>query len=345
MRWFAGIACLLALLIMLLPNLGAQDKKDPDKPALKADPKKDVADKKDPEKKDVEKKDAKKDEDKKDDEKDKKKDSKKDEEKLVFGQTITARLKRMDANSAHDFAIEVPQVDPMKVYQLNMWKNTEMARIMSGPPPRTPQAVAQRNQQMMQFQMNLTRKQNNEIYSLKEVEMRAAENCKVRAMAPPIEFDDKGRLKTYTQKELKELRGTSKLPGYPADFDRLSAGQMITVYLAKPPAKEKGEKISKGDKGDKADKGEGIAFKKKNLDDDDALMAKPEAVMILVVQEVAAAESLNLPGRQPNSREFGCQPFPFDVACRGISARSISIWPFLASVSRSRVFALREPLR
>jgi hypothetical protein len=278
MRWFAGIISFLALVIVLLPNLGAQDNKD----AAKADAKKDAVDKKDPEKKDDEKKDAaKKDDDKKDEKKDeKKKDEdkakkKKEEEKVVYGQTITAKLKRLDANSARDFAIEVPQVDPMKVNQLNLWKMNEMARIMAGAPPRSPQAVAQRQQQMARFQAQLMQKQNTEIYTMKDMDLRAVENCKVRAMSPPVEFDDKGRMKTYTQKELNALKAGSKLPGYPADFDRLNVGQIVTVYLAKPASPAKGEP------GEKA--------KKKNLDDDD-LPARPEVVMIVVMQEATVQQ-------------------------------------------------------
>jgi len=273
MRGFGRIICFLAFLIVLLPNLGAQDKKDPDKkdPA-KADAK---VEKKDAEKKDADKKDAKKDDEKKDEDKDKKKESKKaePEEKVVYGQTITAKLKRMDANSARDFAIEIPVVDPMKVYQVNMWKMNEMGRLMRLP-ANTPQARYQQAQQMAQFQMQLARKMNTEIQTMKDMDLRAAENCKVRAMFPPIEFDDKGKMKTYTQKELTALRAGSKLRGYPADFDRLNVGQFVTVYLAKPSAPAKGE-LTKGE----------APAKKKNLDDDDAVMARPEAVMIVIEQE------------------------------------------------------------
>ena len=70
---------------------------------------------------------AKKDEAKKDDKKDlkdddpKRKDPKKaePEEKLVYGQVFSAKIKRMDANSNRDFTVELPMVDPQKVYNLH----------------------------------------------------------------------------------------------------------------------------------------------------------------------------------------------------------------------------------
>ena len=252
MRWFAGTVSFLALLIVLLPNLGADDKKDAAKPEAKA------VDKKDAEKKEAAKGDTKNAEDKT-----KKKEPKKEpEEKVVYGEKLTGKLRRLDANSARYFAIEVAEKDPKKVYQLDLWKASEVTRIMSSRPGNVQQA-AQRAQDMASFQLQLARKLSTEIYTKKDKELRAADQCKVRTAFPPVEFDLKGRQKTYTQKELNALKGTSKLPGYPAEFDQLAVGQVVTAYLAKTKT----------------------AGKKKNADDDDEVMAKPDVVMILVVKE------------------------------------------------------------
>jgi len=245
MRWLAGIIGFLALLIVLLPDLGAQDQKAPPVADAKE------GDKNDPEKKDADKADAKKKETKKE-----------PDEKVVYGQTYTGRLKRLDANSARDFTIEVSLPDPAKVNALNMWQANEMARIATRVAPQ------QRPQQMVQYQRDLARK-NTEVYSLKDVDLRFADNCKFRAMFPPTEYDDKGRVKVWKQKDLNALKGNSKLRGYPADFDRLIVGQTVTVYLAKI-------KSSKGE----------TASKKKNSDDDDQV--KPEVVMIVVEKEAPA---------------------------------------------------------
>jgi hypothetical protein len=245
MRWCAGIIGFLALLIVLLPDLGAQDQKAPPVADAKA------ADKIDPEKKDADKADAKKKETKKE-----------PDEKVVYGQTYTGRLKRMDPKSARDFTIEVSQLDQVKVNALNIWQTNEMNRIATRVAPQ------QRPQQMAQHQRDLARK-NTEVYSPKDIDLRAADNCKFRSMFPPTEFDDKGRPKVWKQKELNALKGNSKLRGYPADFDRLNVGQTVTAYLAKTKGLTKGE-----------------AAKKKNSDDDDQV--KPEVVMIVVEKEAPA---------------------------------------------------------
>lgn len=65
----------------------------------------------------------------------------------------------------------------------------------------------------------------------KEVEWAAADEIKVRMQNPPARFDDKGRVKRYTAKELKELRGTDKLPGFPGEFSDIKNGQIVQVTL------------------------------------------------------------------------------------------------------------------
>jgi hypothetical protein len=65
----------------------------------------------------------------------------------------------------------------------------------------------------------------------KEVEWTAADEFKVRAANPPPLFDEKGRPKRYTRKELQELRGNDRLPGFPAEFSDIKAGQIVQVTL------------------------------------------------------------------------------------------------------------------
>jgi hypothetical protein len=245
MRWLAAAMTLLALFIVLLSNSIAQDNKDPAK--------------------DDKKEEVKKDQDKKDEKKSAKKEAKREpEEKVVYGTTITAKLKRMDPDAARDFTIEVSKVDPNKVSQFENWKVNELSRISRI------QNLKDRAQNMSQFQVQMAVKQTNEIYSWTDMDVRASENCKVRTKAPPIEYDDKGNLKKYTQKELNALKGTSKLPGYPSDLDHLTAGQIVTLYMAKT---KPGSKI------------EAASPKKKSADDDSPPPPRPEVVMIVVEKE------------------------------------------------------------
>ena len=86
---------------------------------------------------------------------------------------------------------------------------------------------------------------------LRDVELQPSDDMKVRILQPPADFDEKGRPKRYTAKELKEMKGDDpKLPGYTADFDSLKADQIVKVYLgtrkeakgaAKPKARKKGK--------------------------------------------------------------------------------------------------------
>jgi hypothetical protein len=119
------------------------------------------------------------------------------------------------------------------------------------------------------------------VYSMKPVDVKATENCKVRTIFPPTQYDDAGNLKKWSKKELAELKANSKLPGFPAEFDLLKPGQWVEVYLAKP-AKEKG--TSKDTKAMPKDK---VGGKKKIIDDDDPLpgMATPEVVLIVIYAE------------------------------------------------------------
>jgi hypothetical protein len=76
-----------------------------------------------------------------------------------------------------------------------------------------------------------------------QVEWQAIEDVKVRMLNPPPKFDDKGRIRRYTAKELKELKGEDKkTPGYPAEFSDLKQGQYVQVTLVK----KKGTPIRRG---------------------------------------------------------------------------------------------------
>ena len=101
--------------------------------------------------------------------------------------------------------------------QLNMLKATNQ------------QGIIQAQQQMAEAEAQIY-----EIASTtKDVEWQATDDVKVRAANPPAQFDDKGRVKRYTAKELKELKGNDKLPGYPAEFSDLRQDQIVQVTLVK----------------------------------------------------------------------------------------------------------------
>ena len=66
-----------------------------------------------------------------------------------------------------------------------------------------------------------------------DVKVMTIDDVKVRTKNPPVAYDDKGNKKRYTPKELKELRGDSKLPGYTAEFNDLKQNQWVKVSLVR----------------------------------------------------------------------------------------------------------------
>jgi hypothetical protein len=74
-----------------------------------------------------------------------------------------------------------------------------------------------------------------------DVKVMTIDDVKIRTKNPPVAYDDKGNKKKYTAKELKELKGDSKLPGYSAEFNDLKQNQVVEVSLVRKKS-DKGSK-------------------------------------------------------------------------------------------------------
>ena len=74
----------------------------------------------------------------------------------------------------------------------------------------------------------------------KNVDLAPADEMIVRRKTLPVLFDDKGKPRKPTGKELKEMKGEGNLPGYMAEASDLKANQLVTVYYQtkKKPAKK-----------------------------------------------------------------------------------------------------------
>lgn len=73
---------------------------------------------------------------------------------------------------------------------------------------------------------------------MEDVELLLKDDVKIRRLNPKEDYDDKGRPKKYTVKELKELKGDDlKTPGYPADFTDLISQSIVNVTLMQKPIK------------------------------------------------------------------------------------------------------------
>lgn len=217
----------LALLGFLfgLPFVAAQDK---DK---KADPKKDDTEKKTAVQKD---------------DKSKKTEAKKTApaKKPVMPRYVPRKASEKDANEkkvkAGEVIGQIVSVDAeKKALRLRVvWKIPQITAEALQNVINAQNGVAQANspQALIQAQQNLAKAQANAVSYTdvpKEYELKAADEIRVRVANPPPNFDNKGRPKAYTKKELKELRGTEKLPGFPADFGDLKTEQTVQVKLLK----------------------------------------------------------------------------------------------------------------
>ena len=73
------------------------------------------------------------------------------------------------------------------------------------------------------------------VTSYKEFDLKVQPNVKIRRMFLPLEFDDLGNFKQYTEKEKAALRGPDpKKPGYMASADEAMAGTEVRLALVSP---------------------------------------------------------------------------------------------------------------
>jgi hypothetical protein len=256
------IVC-LAGLIFVLPFSPAQDgKKDPEKTEKKDDAK-------DPEKKDEEKKKA---------------DAppKKMTEKMPPYGNVIRGAKILSANGAtnREITIEIQEIDPKKVQDLTNWKAQQAQSLaqqqfnMQRIPPKDVQgqrnAMLNYQKALANYNMELAKRSGN-IYSPKPLDVRAHDDAKVRTSFLPVLFDDEGNRKKWTEKEKKEFRGDTQIPGYPSDFDAIKSGQYVDVYFHKKPPPPKGDKAE--------------PKKKKGPDDEPEVKMTPEFIVIVIVSE------------------------------------------------------------
>jgi hypothetical protein len=241
----------LTVLVFLLP-LTAQDAKDAKKDAAK---------------KEVDKKD------------DAKKDEKKTTEKLVYGGKFRTKIHGIKGETNREYSIEIQEVDPNKVADVQRWSLTRQQQLSQQYANAIKQkdgGAALRNwmRDSNNYQIELSKKN---VYTTKNMDVRAADNAKVRTMIPPIEFDDAGFQKKWTKKELDALRDKTPLllyegekriglaPGFATDFDAIKQGQYVDIYM--PKAAKKDEK------------------KKKTDDDPPPAKDRPEFLLIVILPD------------------------------------------------------------
>jgi hypothetical protein len=290
------------------PEAAKKDAKDPKADAAKKDDKADAA-KKDDKKADPKKDDAKKAAAKKA----AKKDDRLNTEKSVQAGQITGRVVAVEVSSKSirlSVAISVPRTDlgaanNTAIYQTQAAQYVLQAQDYAN---RAQQAAAKAQQAAANkdkngFSQNMSQAANYQAQAnqamllaaqqkalaarqasvavvnetrYQEIDLPTRDDVKVRQAYPPEAFDEKGKRRRLTAKELKEAKGDDpKLPGYQADFSSLREDQVITATLARPKDEAKPKPAAKKDK---------EAAKKDKEKDADWLGDKlPPASLIMIV--------------------------------------------------------------
>jgi hypothetical protein len=155
-------------------------------------------------------------------------------DKLVNKTDLSGKLKHVEGpGKGIRVEIQVPKLDMGVAQNITTWQR-ELATT------RDPRRAAELRKAIAENQPKLYKPQPV------DVDIEPGEDVKVAAANPPVAFDDKGKIKKYTAKELAELKEDPKSKFFKADFDSLKPGQLVTVSVGwkkdavKPkPGKEK----------------------------------------------------------------------------------------------------------
>jgi hypothetical protein len=173
-----------------------------------------------------------------------------EDEKLVSAGRLTGVLKNSGSSGGITVDVELILPDPRaQLEQLRHQRDLVLALSIRNP--------IQRQLYVATVLQQMRASQNAVIRKNVDFDLEPADGMIVRTMVLPDQFDDKGKPKKYTAKDLKELRGPDpNLPGFKADRDSLKNGEVVTVYLmrkkqtapAKAAPKDKDRKEKDNDK-------------------------------------------------------------------------------------------------
>ena len=203
-----------------------------------------------------------------------------DQDYAALGQLkeVTGKVVKVDAtDKSFTVQLDMAKVNPKAANNLARTENRvtqDQARLLqeqqdilrTANPIQRAQKMQKLAAEMQRLQAQETRQANTATTTEhKDFELESTTDAKVRRQDPPVQYDDKGKVKKYTPEELKELKGPDpKQPGYAADWSDLKEGQMIKVTLVLP----------------KKD-----ANKDKDNKDKDKTDTRPRASQVMIVKE------------------------------------------------------------
>lgn len=125
----------------------------------------------------------------------------------------------------------------------------------------------------------------------KDFDLPCADKVEIRRMILPVEYDDKGNIKTHSNDELAGLRGDdASKPGFKAKMEDLHSGQVVRLYFAPLKSDDARKDESKKTESDKETKGEknANANSGNKNDADGTPRERPTVSMIVILQDTSA---------------------------------------------------------
>lgn len=146
-------------------------------------------------------------------------------EKMIRAGQVTGKILTV-LESKKSIRVQVTMVLPqITAGALNNYLSAEQAMQRAN----SPQALYNAQVQLAKAEANLV----SYTRVTKDYELQTTDDVKIRLAKPPEQFDDKGGVKKLTRKQLRELKGDPKLPGYPGEFSNLREGQIVSVTLVR----------------------------------------------------------------------------------------------------------------
>jgi len=205
-------------------------------------------------------------------------------QQVIAAGQITGKVAEIDhAKRLITVVVEVQSVQPQEGNQAaqNPARQQQLARQIYQRPSQNPIQQARKLQQQAAQALRPGGGVKLQMVK-KEFEFQADEKARVRLMSLPQEFDDRGKPKSYTAAELRELKGSNtSLPGYQSSFENLSPGQVVKVHVASARRASSAVPTEKPKGGD-ADNEKNVPPVAVAADP-----TKPRATMILIVQDEA----------------------------------------------------------
>ncbi len=134
------------------------------------------------------------------------------------------------------------------------------------------------------------------VTNTKDFDLEVMEKVVYRKLFLPFEYDDTGKVKTYTKEEKDALRGDDKTkPGYTAKFEEFRAGQDIKLYLTPPKKKEKDKDADKDADKDKE--------KDKDAPKEPEEVLRPTINMIVATKDNAAPTTQADDGKKKKNKD------------------------------------------